>query len=88
MTRIRYEVLPTAKSHRRADPQLGRWTVTREGERLASHDRKADAVQFATTTARCAWRTRGQLAQVRIKGRDGKIQDERTYGADPTTTKG
>jgi len=86
--RVRYEVLPTSRADRKADPNLGAWTVTRDGERLATRDRKADAVEFATTTARCAWRTRGQLGQVRIKGRKGKIQDERTYGADPTETKG
>ena len=86
--RVRYEVLHTRRADRKADPTLEAWTVTRDGERLATHRRKADAVSFATTTARCAWRTRGQLGQVRIKGRSGKIQDERTYGADPHRTKG
>lgn len=86
--RVRYEVVPTRKSDLRAEPLLGQWTVTRDGERLSTHDRKADAVALATTTAACAWRTRGQLGQVRIKGRNGKIQDERTYGADPKQTKG
>lgn len=86
--RVRYEVLPTSKADLKADETLAAWTTTRDGERLATHDTKALAVSFATTTARCAWRTRQQLAQVRIKGRNGKIQDERTYGADPTETKG
>lgn len=86
--RVRYEVLPTKAADRKADPELLAWTVTRDGERLATHRTKAGAVEFATTTARCAWRTRGQLGQVRIKGRKGKIQDERTYGADPIKTKG
>lgn len=86
--RVRYEVLPTRRADRQADPTLEAWTVTRDGDRLGTYARKADAVEFATTTARCAWRTRGQLGQVRIKGRRGKIQDERTYGADPRETKG
>lgn len=86
--RVRYEVLPTSRADLKADPELARWTVTRDGDRLATHDRKVDAIAFATTTARCAWRACGQLGQVRIKGRNGKIQDERTYGADPITTKG
>lgn len=86
--RVRYEVLPTSKADLKADPSLQRWSVTRAGERLGTYATKPPAVEFATTTARCAWRTCGQLGQVRIKGRSGKIQDERTYGADPTDTKG
>lgn len=86
--RVRYEVLPTAKADRKADPELLQWTVTRDGDRLATYATQAAAVEFATTTARCAWQTRGQLGQVLIKGRKGKIRDERTYGADPTETKG
>lgn len=86
--RVRYEVLPTPKAHRKADAWLGPWTVTRDGERLATKLTQREAVEFATTTARCAWRTRGQLGQVFIKGRNGKIRDERTYGADPIETKG
>lgn len=88
MRRIRYEVLPTAKADRKADPSLQAWTVTRQGERLASFPTQAKAVTFATTTARCAWRSCGQLGQVRIKRPDGTIRDERTYGADPRTSKG
>lgn len=87
-SRTRYEVLPTRKADLKADPALLPWTVTRAGERLSTHETKREAVELATTTARCAWRTSGQLGQVRIKGRNGKIQDERTYGADPTDTKG
>ena len=86
--RTRYEVRPTSKTDLRRNRQLCRWTVARDGERLATFERKADAVQFATTTARCAWRTCGQLGQVLIKARTGKIRDERTYGRDPATTKG
>lgn len=87
-SRIRYEVLPTRKAAMRADPSLLPWMVTRNGECIATCGRKRDAVQTATTAARVSWWERGQLAQVRIKGRDGKIQDERTYGADPRHIKG
>jgi hypothetical protein len=86
--RVRYEVLPTAKADREANPALLPWTVTRDGERLSTHQTKAEAVTMATITARCAWQTSGQHGQVRIKGRRGKIQDERTYGADPRASKG
>lgn len=92
MTRIRYEVRPIPKRERRARQPAGEpallWQVVRDGERLAAHATKAQSVEFAATTARCAWRTRRQLAELVIKGRDGKIQDTRTYGADPATTKG
>lgn len=86
--RVRYEVLPTSKKDRARDAWLQPWTVSRDGERLATRPTQAEAIEFATTTARCAWRTRQQLGQVRIKGRNGKIRDERTYGADPRDTKG
>lgn len=86
--RVRYEVLPTAAADRKADPSLLAWTVTRQGERIATFERQAAAVRFATTTARCAWRACHQLGQVRIKRANGTIRDERTYGADPEKTKG
>lgn len=86
--RVRYEVLPTSKAALAEDATLLRWSVTRDSERIATHGHKSDAVQFATTVARSAWKTQRQLGQVRIKGLSGKIQDERTYGADPIETKG
>lgn len=86
--RVRYEVLPTRQADLKADPLLGRWTITREGERLATKDAKAEAVTFATTTARCAFRTRGQLGQVRVKTQGGRIVVDRAYGADPAPSKG
>jgi hypothetical protein len=57
----------------------GRWAVQREGTKRASslHDTKAQAVARGVDLGR---RYQGQL---RIKGRNGRIQDERTYGRDP-----
>lgn len=88
MTRIRYEVLPTPRRDRKADPGLLAWTVTRRGQRLATHDTQAAAVTFASTTARAAWRHCRQASELVIKGRRGKIIDTRSYGRDPATTKG
>jgi hypothetical protein len=57
----------------------GRWAVQREGTTRASslHDRKVDAVARGVDLGR---RYQGEL---RIKGKNGQIQDERTYGRDP-----
>ena len=85
--RIRYEVLPTSKADLKADPSLGRWTITREGVRSTTGDRKSALVRVAANTA-AAEHTAGRLTQLIIKGRNGKIQDERTYGADPRASKG
>lgn len=87
--RTHYEVLPSTKAERKAGAK--RWKVTRDGETIATFDFKhgaGGALEMAVTTARSAWKARGQLSTLRIKGRHGRIQDERTYGADPTTTKG
>lgn len=88
--RVRYEVLPLSKADRKAG-LAGDWKVTRDGETIATRARKGGkggALELATTTARCAWKTQQQLATLKIKGRDGVIQDERTYGRDPIRTKG
>lgn len=87
--RVRYEVLPIPKAQRAG---FDRWKVTRDGVTLATFQHKdgktGGALQFAATVARAAWRDRGELGTLKIKGRDGKIKDERTYGRDPTKTKG
>lgn len=64
------------------------WKATRDGERVGIFPTKARAIEMATTAARSAWRTNGTLATLKIKGRNGRIQDERTYGRDPIETKG
>jgi hypothetical protein len=57
----------------------GRWAVQRDKTTRADslHERKDDAVTRGSDLAR---RNDGQL---RIKGRDGRIQGEHTYGRDP-----
>ena len=85
--RIRYEVLPTSKRDRKADPDLQRWTVSREGLRVQSFRLKDDAVASAVLQARIE-KDLGQVTQLFIKGKDGQIQDERTYGRDPRGSKG
>jgi hypothetical protein len=62
----------------------GRWALQRDGSRRADsvHPAKQAAVARG---AELGNRHRGQL---RIKDQDGRIQDERTYGADPRRTPG
>jgi len=62
----------------------GRWAVQRDGSKRASslHDGKQAAVSRGVELGT---RYRGQL---RIKGQNGRIQDERTYGNDPRRSKG
>jgi len=71
-----YEVAP--------NPKAG-WDVRKEGSPRASsrHDTKATAVAEARERAKAA-----PLGQVRVKGRDGRIQTEWTYGKDPRRTPG
>ena len=69
--RVVYHVVP--------DKDEGVWKVKKEGaERAASvHDVKNDALDKARELA-----LNNPLSQVKIHGRDGKIQEEHTYGQD------
>ena len=70
--RVVYHVVP--------DKDEGGWKVRREGSDRASstHDVKSDALERARELA-----LNNDLSQVKIHGRDGKIQEEHTYGQDP-----
>lgn len=87
MNRTRYEVLPANKNERWSG-EGNRWKVTEDGTRINTTRTKAQAVRFAVDLARGRWQTDGQLGTLKIKGRAGRIQDERTYGKDPRRTKG
>ena len=74
-TRQKYDI-----SHR----QDGNWQVKQQGAERASgvFERKADAVERGRELAR------GQHGQLLIRGTDGRIQTEHTYGNDPFPPKG
>lgn len=82
--RTRYEVLPTGK-HGRGE---NRWQLTGDGKMINTYRVKANAIDDAMFLARRKLRDEGELSELAIKGRNGRIQDARTYGRDPTTTKG
>lgn len=58
-----------------------------DGVRSTPFPRKDDAIAEGRNWCLAEYR-QGGLAQLRIKGRDGRIQEERTYGADPRRFKG
>jgi hypothetical protein len=62
----------------------GQWHIAGEAGRSLQHfDRKSDGIAAAKERAKAA-----PLGQVVIHGKDGKIEREYTYGADPRRTKG
>jgi hypothetical protein len=65
--------------------RLGR--EARAGETCSTLARKADAIAEARREAFAIYCELG-LAQVVVRGRNGTIQTEWTYGADPRRTKG
>lgn len=74
---------------RRIEVKKGRsgWTAkTKNGRAFATGDTKAAVVKNAAAKARKSRRP----VSLRIHGRDGRIQEERTYprSADPSSSKG
>ena len=66
------------------EPRENGWAVQRDGTQRADsvhHTQKAAAARAAELATAAG-------GQVRVKGRDGQIRDERTYGADPHPSKG
>lgn len=75
-TRVTYHVVPK---------ESGGWQLKKEGAKRAvqSFDRKAEAVAFGKDKAKSH-----ALGQLIVHKKDGTIQTEYTYGADPRKTKG
>ena len=63
--------------------KTGGWTLTLGGGRERQFTTKAEAVSEGARQGRA-----NGHAQLVIKGRNGRIQSERTYGADPRRRKG
>lgn len=84
MPRDRYEVGPTDKAHK----WLGPWRVKRNGKLLSYEPTQGSGIEYAVLLARLRLRTAGRMAEVIIKGVNGRIRDNRTYGFDPKHIKG
>ena len=82
MKRARWEVGPSGKSARRP------WRVTRDREVVSYSDTQRDAILLAVLLCRKRLAEIGQASELFIKGRDGKVREARTYGADPRGVKG
>lgn len=60
-------------------PATDGWDVrARQGATLSHHDTKEEAIDAGRKAAKEA-----ELGQLVVKGRDGRIQEEFTYGEDP-----
>ena len=66
-----------------APAKAGGWTLHITGGAEKQFPTKEAAVRAGATQGRA-----NGHAQLIIKGRNGRIQSERTYGADPRRTKG
>ncbi len=64
------------------------WVVTVGGHVFAPCDAKAHLVKRAALHMRRLHELGGFNAQLVVHGKDGRIQFERTYGADPKRSKG
>lgn len=67
----------------------GQWQVRRERGQRASRvvESKSDAVGIARSLAHAAL-DRGINGSIRLKGADGRVQQEWTYGDDPRRSRG
>jgi Uncharacterized protein conserved in bacteria (DUF2188) len=67
----------------------GKFALQREKSQRASRvfEKKSDAVKEGARRGREIEKN-GGLAELRIKGDNGRIQDERTYGKDPRRSRG
>lgn len=85
-TRTVYTVQPLAD-------RPGCWEITVKDPRerafaLVYFTSKAQAVSWARDYAKRRWKVGRRLAQLRIKGLNGRIQVEHTYGQNPRRTPG
>ena len=82
MKRLRMEVCPR-------NDAVKPWKVTLDGKSLGTHLTQHEAIDAAVDEAhRLA--DEGEIVTLRIKGRNGRIRDDRTYprSSDPRSTKG
>ncbi|SDR95263.1 DUF2188 domain-containing protein [Microlunatus soli] len=64
-------------------PDDGVWRVEENGQELSTHQTQQEAIDDARHRAQTV-----RPSQVIIHGRDGRIQDESTYGDDPFPPRG
>lgn len=76
----------------RVKPPLGKarhgWRVLTPAGEVSTSPTKRVAVSHARRWARSRWENHGELCQLVVHGRNGRIQYEHTYGRDPRRRKG
>lgn len=81
------EEVMASKSEKRVTyhvvPHTDGWAIKRNRQVVETHPRKAEAVQAGRKLAKS--HSKGQLV---VHKKDGKIQTEYTYGADPRKSRG
>lgn len=82
MKRIRLEVCPQKGAEKP-------WKVTKDGTFWGSCRTQADAIALGVTLGN-QLAAKGELITLKIKGRNGKIREERTYprSSDPRRSRG
>lgn len=73
---------------KKADKHLRPWVLTFNKGHVADFQTQVAAIAHAVSIARHRLAETGRVSELRIKGKDGKIRDSRTYGRDPIGTKG
>lgn len=64
-------------------PGIFRWAVTRNGITQRDFLFKYSAIDFAVGECNFDWQEYQIPSELTIRGRNGRIQDARTYGDDP-----
>jgi hypothetical protein len=82
-------ILSTALAPEEHVAPHGRWQVRRRtdgsdrGRTILEAPLKRTALRRMADILRGRWRVEGSLSQLVIRGKDGRILSERTYGLDP-----
>jgi hypothetical protein len=66
----------------------GLWVLRAGDQVVANFSTQAEAVAEGARRARALWEQQSRPSGLRIQGRDGLWQDERTYGNDPYPPRG
>ncbi len=69
-------------------PRTRSWAARRGGRLLDRYRAKDEGIRRLRIFCRAQWSRWGRLAQLRIFGKNGRIQTEYTYGKDPRRTRG
>lgn len=70
------------------DKRNGVWYAATKGGARLQYTSQAAAIKATAKHCRLRWKVYKEPHELIIKGRNGRIRDNRTYGNDPRGTKG